>query len=191
MGGTMSMMKRMMGVDSMKTVAKADRWEGTKYAVSTIEDIMQPVLSLVAILNSIAFAVFIILLLITGVGILNSYRMIMIERTGEIGTMRAIGVQKKGIRDIFLFEALAVSALGAFAGFILALLVGFGITIPNLGSDGIMSIFLDKGHFTFGLSIAGSVRNFVVICVMSLAAVYLPARKAANLEPAQALRETY
>ncbi len=190
-GGGISMMKRMMGMGSVKSVAKADQWTGTKFALTTIEDIMKPVMSLVTILNTIAFAVFIVLLLIIGVGILNSYRMIMIERTSEIGTMRAIGVQKKGIRDIFLFEAVTVSAAGALAGFVLALIVSAILSLVNFGNASIFSVFLAKGHFAFSLSVLDSLTNLLILCVMSLAAVYLPARKAANLLPAEALRASY
>jgi len=190
-GGQMAMMKRMMGMTSLKSVSKADSWKGTKYAFSTIEDIMQPVMSLVAILDMISFGVFLVLLLIIGVGILNSYRMIMIERTAEIGTMRAMGVQKSGIREIFMVEAISVSAIGALAGFLLALTISGLLSLFDFGSASFLSIFLAKGHFNFDVSLPESLKNLAIICLMSLAAVYLPARKAANLEPAEALRATY
>ena len=54
---------------------------------------------------------FVVILIIITVGIINSYRMVMMERTAEIGTMRAMGVQREGVRNIFLWEALFV-ALG-------------------------------------------------------------------------------
>ncbi len=190
-GGQMEMMKRMMGMGSLKSVSKADSWSGTKYAFSTIEDLMQPVLSLVSILDMISFGVFLVLLLIIGVGILNSYRMVMIERTAEIGTMRAIGVQKSGIREIFIVEAVSVSALGALTGFFLALTISAVLSVFDFGSTGFLSIFLAKGHFNFDVSLTEGVKNFLIICLMSLGAVYLPARTAANLEPAEALRATY
>jgi len=189
--GQMEMMKRMMGMTGPKSVSREQSWTGTKYAFSTIEDIMQPVLSLVAILDMISFGVFLVLLLIIGVGILNSYRMIMLERTAEIGTMRAIGVQKNGIREIFMVEAVSVSALGALAGFILALAISAILSMFDFGSASFISIFLAKGHFNFDVSLLEGLKNFMVICLISLAAVYLPARKAANLEPADALRATY
>jgi len=190
-GGQMDMMKRLMGMTGIKSVSREDGWKGTKYAFSTIEDVMEPVLSLVAILDMISFGVFIVLLLIIGVGILNSYRMIMIERTAEIGTMRAIGVQKSGIREIFMVEAVSVSALGALAGFILALAISAVLSMFDFGTGSFISIFLAKGHFNFDVSFPEGLKNFMIICLMSLAAVYLPARKAANLEPAEALRATY
>jgi len=180
-----------MGMGSLKSVSKADSWSGTKYAFSTIEDLMQPVLSLVSILDMISFGVFLVLLIIIGVGILNSYRMVMIERTAEIGTMRAIGVQKSGIREIFMVEAVSVSALGALTGFFLALTISAVLSVFDFGSTGFLSIFLAKGHFNFDVSLTEGVKNFLIICLMSLGAVYLPARTAANLEPAEALRATY
>lgn len=189
--GNVSAMRNLMGLNSLKAVPKTERWEGTKFSLTTIEDLMAPVLSLVNIMNAVSFGVFLILLGIIMVGILNSYRMVMIERTEEIGTMRALGVQKGGIRTIFMAEALSISALGALAGYVLAVLIAVIVMALNFSGVSVLSIFLIHGHFTVALSPTQSLKNFLLICVMSLLAVYLPARRAANLKPAEALRATY
>ena len=190
-GSHMSQMRRMIGMGGLNSVDSADRWGGTRFALTTIEDMMSPILSLVATLNAVSFGVFIVLLAIIMVGILNSYRMVMIERTAEIGTMRAIGVHKEGIRDIFLWESLTVTALGAASGFLLAILIVGVVSLIDFGSDGFFSLFLAKGRLAFILAPAGTFKNFLILCLMSLAAVYMPARAASRLEPAQALRATY
>jgi putative ABC transport system permease protein len=189
--GNVAAMRNLMGLNSLKAVPKTERWEGTKFSLTTIEDLMAPVLSLVNIMNAVSFGVFLILLLIIMVGILNSYRMVMIERTEEIGTMRALGVQKGGIRTIFMAEALSISALGALGGYALALLIAVIVMSLNFSGSSVLSIFLIHGHFTVALSPIQSLRNFLLICVMSLVAVSMPARRAANLKPAEALRATY
>jgi putative ABC transport system permease protein len=189
--GNVSAMRNLMGFNSLKAVPKTERWEGTKFSLTTIEDLMAPVLSLVNIMNAISFGVFLILLGIIMVGILNSYRMVMIERTEEIGTMRALGVQRGGIQTIFMTEALSISALGALAGYVLAVLIAVIVMALNFSGSSVLSIFLIHGHFTVALSLTQSLKNFLLICVMSLLAVYLPARRAANLKPAEALRATY
>jgi putative ABC transport system permease protein len=189
--GSMAKMQKMLGLGGLTAVTAANRWSGTKYSFMTIEDLMQPVMSLVAILDVIAFSAFLAIVAIVMVGIVNSYRMIMIERTSEIGTMRAMGMQKKGIRDIFFLEALFVSAIGAITGFAVALLASIAISSADFSTVGFPSVFLTAGHFAFVRSIAGNLKNFAVICVMSLVAVCFPARKASNLEPAEALRVSY
>ena len=61
-------------------------------------------------LKTIGLVIFFILLVITMVGITNTFRMILIERTKEIGTMRAFGMQRHVVRNVFLMEALLLSA---------------------------------------------------------------------------------
>ena len=111
----------------------------------------------------------------------------MLERTSEIGTMRAMGVQKAGIRNIFLWEAFLIALAGALAGLAAAFLVmgGVGLAALDLGTFG---FFLDGGHVRFAVTALGTLGNIALLCVMSIAAVYLPARSAANLQPAEALR---
>ncbi|MFH2116070.1 MAG: FtsX-like permease family protein, partial [Spirochaetota bacterium] len=115
----------------------------------------------------------------------------LLERTAEIGTMRAIGVQKWGIRDIFLWEAFITSAVGALAGFAVALVIASLLSVFDLGGSGLFSLFLADGRLAFRAAPLDTVRNFAIICLMSLAAAYLPARAASSLEPAAALRATY
>ena len=83
-------------------VIAEEPWEGTKFFVMTLNEMMEPIVAAMRILDGIALGIFVILLVITGVGILNTFRMIIIERTREIGTMRAFGMQKKTVRSIFL-----------------------------------------------------------------------------------------
>ncbi len=189
--GRMGSMRAMMGMGGNRSVDSGERWTGTRFAVSGIEDLMAPLLTLVDTLDIISFGIFVLLLAIIMVGMLNSYRMVMIERTAEIGTMRAIGVQRRGIRDIFLVEAVSLTALGAAAGFLAALALMGLASLFNFGSETFFSLFLTQGHLRFFIDPAGTLRNFLILCAMSFAAVYLPARAASRLLPAQALRATY
>jgi putative ABC transport system permease protein len=191
LAGRMGSMRAMMGMGGNRSVDTGERWTGTRFAVSGIEDLMAPLLTLVDTLDIISFGIFVLLLAIIMVGMLNSYRMVMIERTAEIGTMRAIGVQRRGIRDIFLVEAVSLTALGAAAGFLAALALMGLASLFNFGSETFFSLFLTQGHLRFFIDPAGTLRNFLILCAMSFAAVYLPARAASRLLPAQALRATY
>lgn len=181
----------MMFGASLNSVDEADQWEGTKFTITNINDIMEEIVQLVVVLDNVGTVIFIIILLITMIGIMNSYRMVMIERTQEIGTMRAIGVQRNGVKSIFLYEALFIALIGALAGLILSMIVmGIVGAIP-FGSEGFAMMFLLHGHLNFELALGITVRNLILVCIMSLAAVYLPARAASKLEPAEALRTSY
>lgn len=166
-------------------------WEGTKFAVATLNDIMSPVMSMVGVLNTVSLVVFFILLVITMVGIMNTFRMILIERTREIGTMRALGMQRHIVRNIFLSEALILGVAGALAGLVLAGLVMLIMLAFRFDNAAVLQFFLDKGRFSFRIIPAQVLTNLALLMAMTLFAAYLPARTAARLHPADALRAQF
>jgi putative ABC transport system permease protein len=176
------------GFGGLSSVAENERWQGTKFAVTNLNDNLQGVDALVGVINYTGLVIFLVIIVIIMVGIMNSYRMVMLERTAEIGTMRAMGIHKAGIRNIFIYEALIVSFIGTLLGLILALIAMASIGLINFGIDSSFSLFLNQGQIQFNLSFLRVIGNILLICVMSVAAVYLPARTAARLQPAEALR---
>ena len=172
-------------------VAEADRWEGTRFAVTTINDVLEPVLTIVNVLNQVSLGLFAILLVITMVGLLNTFRMILIERTREIGTMRAVGMQRGQIRNLFLLEALVLALGGAVAGIVLALIAGTVISNIPIATETPLVMFLDGGSFAFPVNPAGIVGVLVMLTIITLIAAYIPARRAARMRPADSLRTSY
>jgi len=177
-----------LGFGGPSSVDEADRWQGTKFTVTNLNDRLGGVTALVTLVNAIGWIVFVVILVIIMVGVMNAYRMVMIERTAEIGTMRAMGVQKAGIRNIFVWEALLVAFGGTLAGLALAAVTMVGVGLIDFGSGGAFSLFLNQGYLAFDLALISTLLNIVLICALSAAAVYVPARAAARLEPAEALR---
>ncbi len=171
----------------MVRIEEIEPWEGIKYQVTTINQIMEPVEAAVSVLRTIGLAIFTILLVITAVGITNTFRMILIERTKEIGTMRAFGMQRGMVRNVFLVEALLLSAGGALAGLVL-----YGLTSLILGQISwdtmpAMQFFLDQGRITFDTTFGEVGLNTCLILAMSLLAAYFPAKAAAKLSPVKAM----
>ncbi len=174
-----------MGEDA-RDALKAD-WEGTMYAVDSVNTILKDIARTISIFQKVSLAVFFIILLIIMVGLMNSYRMIMLERTAEIGTMRAMGVQKAMIRNIFLWEALLIVFAGALVGLALAFLTMGILSQINISSSELRVISRnDSLYFHHSLPMIGF--TIILLCLMSLLAVFVPARAAANLQPAEALR---
>lgn len=175
-----------MGEDA-RDALKSD-WEGILYAVDSINTILKDFARTIGIFQKVALAVFFIILLIIMVGLMNSYRMIMLERTAEIGTMRAMGVQKAMIRNIFLWEALFIVFAGALVGLALAFLTMGILSQINISSSELRVISRnDSLYFHHSLPMIGF--TIILLCLMSLLAVLVPARAAANLQPAEALRQ--
>lgn len=171
-------------------VIAEEPWEGTKLFVTTLNEMMEPIVAAMRILDGIALGIFVILLVITGVGILNTFRMIIIERTREIGTMRAFGMQKKTVRSIFLWEAAIISLGGGVVGLALAGVIAAIVSRMSFTSPG-LEFFLDGGHITFAVTPSNLIVNLVILLVMSLLAALLPANAAAKLQPAKALGTHY
>ena len=102
-------------------------------------------------LTLVSYAILALLAVVIAVGILNMYRVMIYERTREIGTMRAIGVQRPQVRNIVLWEAFLLALCGILAGLVLSVIVLFAIAkIPFSGAAG-FDIFLDRGHLGWKL----------------------------------------
>jgi putative ABC transport system permease protein len=172
----------------MMSQAKTETWSGVKYRVITLNDMLQQVQQIVNVLNSSSLVILIVLFLIIMVGITNTFRIIMYERIREIGTMRSIGMQRGEVRSLFLYEAAFLSVGGVFAGIVLALIIMGGVSLVNFGLNSPLFIILKNGHMTFSLQLARTIGNVVIVAGLTLAAAFFPARKAARLDPAVALR---
>ncbi|MFW6288771.1 MAG: ABC transporter permease [Spirochaetota bacterium] len=181
----------MGGMGLGANVAEADRWEGTRFTVTTINDVLEPVMTIVNVLNQVSLGLFVILLVITMVGLLNTFRMILIERTREIGTMRAVGMQRGQIRNLFLLEAMTLALGGALAGIALALIAGTVISSIPITTETPLVVFLDGGSFAFPVNAAGIAGVLVMLTIITLIAAYIPARRAARMRPADSLRTSY
>ena len=142
----------------------------------------------VNILNTTGIIILVILFFIIMVGITNTFRMIMIERTKEIGTMRALGMQKDGIMRLFLIEALLLSMGGAILGLVFAGFAMFILSRIFWGLDSVIFILLKNGFMTFRLIPLQILIHFSIVAGLTLVAAFFPARKASLMHPVDALR---
>lgn len=180
--------KNMGSMFGMDTGGETAIWKGVRYEMSTLNDMLGNFKSVVTVLDAVGLGILLVLLLITMVGIINTFRMIMLERIREIGTMRAIGVFQSGIRWIFLSEALLLALTGVVIGMALAFVVMISAGFIAFPTTSPVYLFLAKGHLFFRLAPLQVFGNLLLVSVLSLAAAFFPARSAARLDPASALR---
>jgi len=182
------MKQMMMGMTGNLIENIEEPWDGTRFTVTNLNDAMSDVVALIGALKKISLAVFVVMLLIIMVGITNSYRMVVLERISEIGTLRAMGAQRSWIFRLFMTESVITALMGASGGVVGAVLVSLLLGTLTIAGGGPLSMFTVTGHLQFPLSVISLGASLVVTALVAAAAVYFPARKAANMAPGDALR---
>jgi len=105
--------------------------------------------------------------------------------------MRSLGLQRGGVRTLFLLEALLLSVGGALVGLVAAFLIALVLSMINFGTDSQFFIILREGHLLFKVLPARIAGNILVVGVLTLLAALIPAGRVARMDPAHALRKTY
>ena len=123
-------------------------------------------------------AILAIAVIVSLLGVINTLAMSVVERTREIGVLRALGASRWLVRASMLDESLLITVAGAIAGVAIGLLIAF---VWVAGLDSLMPGI--AFHFPVGSTVAVV---FAAIALGVLAAV-LPARRAARLKPVEAL----
>ncbi len=129
--------------------------------------------------------IFSIVLTVVVMSVANSMGMTVVERTREIGTLRAIGLKQGGVMRLFTTESMLLSLIGCVAGLLITLGVRWGINVANISyvppnSAGAVPLLVDMdiGRVAF---------TFVLMGVVGTLAAYLPARRAAKKDIIDAL----
>jgi len=122
--------------------------------------------------------IFLIVLTVVLMSVANSMGMTVVERTREIGTLRAIGLKRRGVMRLFTTESTLLTLIGCSLGLLITVAVRWAINVghvsyipPNSVSPVQLLIDLDPGRIIF---------TFVLMGVVGTLAAFLPARRAAK-----------
>lgn len=159
-----------------------------KYNVITMYEGASQILSLEGAMNSVTLIAVLVLFFIILIGVVNTLRMTVKERTREIGTIRAVGMQKKDVRNMFIMETLLLTAFSCVAGILLGIVVMGLLGMITFTGDSAISMILREKHLFFKLSTWSILSNFLLILAISGLTAYFPARRAAKLSAVEALR---
>jgi putative ABC transport system permease protein len=169
-----------------QSVSRED-WTGQKLDVTTWEDEISFITWTLKALQGLTFVLITILLGIVVVGIMNTMWIAIRERTREIGTLRAIGMQRGAVLWMFLLESLMLglfgTILGAIAGFAIAAALNGAHIHVGTGAQ----FILMSDHVK--LAVHGGLLVFAVVLITiitGLAALY-PSLRAARLRPVVAM----
>jgi lipoprotein-releasing system permease protein len=168
--------------------------EQFSYRVETWRDLQGPLLAAVRMETTILNILLFLIIAVAGFGILATFFMIVVEKTRDIGILKALGAPSGGVMSIFLNYGLCLGLVGATVGMILGLI--FVANINRIAKG----IELITGHEVFDptvyyfQTIPTIVKPFTVTWVtlgailIAVLASVLPALRAARLHPVQALR---
>ena len=146
------------------------------YVVQNLSAILDVARRIGTVLTIVLLVIGFIALMVSGIGIMNIMLVTVTERTREIGIRKAIGARRQEILLQFLIEALIISGIGSLLGVMIAL------TIPVIVRP------ILPGNLRVPVPWFSVVVAFVVACSTGLFFGYLPANKAARLQPTESLR---
>lgn len=185
------LLDRTYTTDDYKTkyqLISKNKWKGTTIDVSTMYETASDILKLESVLNIITVSAVLILFAIILLGVVNTLRMTIRERTREIGAVRAIGMRREDVRNMFLLETLFLTLFASAAG----LLLGFAVMkLLSLISfhpvDNPLGMLLVGGHLYFLTTAGGVAGSVLLIIAIAVCTAWFPARRAAGMSPAKAL----
>ncbi len=150
------------------------------FAVTTTDDVASILDTIIGGFTILLVALAGISLIVGGVGIMNIMYVTVLERTFEIGLRKAVGARRQEIMRQFLSEAIVVTMMGGMAGIIVGVLVSYLISVAA-GAVGF------KWAFVVPLYSVVLATGFSAACGL-IFGIY-PARRAADLDPIEALRK--
>jgi putative ABC transport system permease protein len=165
--------------DKARVHTELDRILGS-YPTAKVEDVAQFKADQTAGVNTLLGLIYVLLLLaviIALLGIVNTLALSILERTHELGLMRAVGMSRRQTRSVIRWESVITALLGTFLGLVIGLFFGWSV-VRALHSSGIDQLSVPAGQLAVVVVLAG---------LAGVVAAILPARRAARLDVLDAI----
>ena len=151
------------------------------YFVTSLSEVLNTFSSMIGMVVSVLTVIAAISLLVGGIGIMNIMMVSVAERTREIGIRKALGAKERSILALFVAEAATTSALGGVIGILLGYMV-------SAAASPLVAVVMGDPSMTISPSPSSVMIAFGVSVGIGVLFGYLPAKRAARLNPIEALR---
>ena len=157
-----------------RTIRRLSPIDKNDFSIDKNESMMNDSKKTMKVITMISAIIGLITLLGAAVGLMNIMLVSVKERTAEIGVRKAIGASSKLIRQQFLFESIVIAQLGCMLGIVLGVIIGNAVAM------------LMKSSFV--MPWLWMLMAIAVCFVVGISSGYLPAKRAADMDPIEALR---
>ena len=151
------------------------------YMVISLSEMLDMMTSMVNMVVTVLTAIAAISLLVGGIGIMNIMMVSVTERTREIGIRKALGAKERTILSLFVVEAGTTSALGGIIG------IGLGYIVSTIATK-VLAVIMTDMPITVTPTAGSIAVAFGISVGIGVLFGYLPAKRAARLNPIEALR---
>ena len=169
-------------IEKKLTAIYGDDDEYSPFMVVTSAEMLDMMNTMMNTLMVVLVAIAGISLMVGGIGIMNIMLVSVSERTREIGIRKSLGAKRRDIRTQFIIEAATTSAIGGIIG------IAFGFLMAKIATVIVNSLMSGGTEFTAIVSLTAVGVAFGVSVGVGILFGYLPANKAAKLNPIDALR---
>ena len=155
-------------------------WNGTKIFLFTLPVYLSEIANLLNAMNLLTYLLYCVMLIIIFASAAVTYRLIMHERTKEMGVMRAIGFFGGDLRTVLWTEVFILGIVSVFAGFLLSVVFSIAASFISFEWFPSFEIFLRSGKLTAKYIPQTIVNNIILTLLVLAAAVIIPSIRASK-----------
>jgi ABC-type lipoprotein release transport system permease subunit len=182
--------------DQADAVTQATGWsietppDGLEIKVRTWQEELSFLEQMITAIDIVSFVFIAILMFIVLMGISNTLVMTIKERTGEIGTLRAIGMQRPSVLLMFVLEGLILGFFGALLGILIGGSISLFFTLNGIYiGPSVISLFLVNNSLYFKITLGSVLIIMVAVILIAVLASIYPSYRASRMKPVTAIQK--